>query len=195
MNDSQTNVVCLSIGALSVRYSKIQDRLSHTIGLVSGNTYLPFLESIEGSEQQPWPESPPMQQVVEECFTPETSPVLLGVGMSGNGHWSTAIESQQDQQLKFDIACKNSKNASFLGSTYRVLTCFQTPHRTNTIEMLLEPEKFLANSIVHRVEFKVSIGRLEYSDAKRRICVSPISASSSIQTHRWCYEVSLSVVG
>ena len=101
-------MVYLSAGALRVRYSKVRDRLSHTIGIVDGDIYLPLLESIEGSEEEPWPASPPMQQMVEECFTPGASPVLLGVGLSGNGHWSTAIESQKNHLLKFDIACKNS---------------------------------------------------------------------------------------
>ena len=195
MNDSRTNTICLSAGALRVRYSKLRDRQSHIIGIAVGESYLPLLESIEGSEEQPWPESPPMQQMVEECFTPGTRPVLLGVGMSGNGHWSTAIESQRDQQLKFDIACKNSKSSTFFGSTYRVLTCVQQSPRLNTIEFILEPSKLPANFFVPRIEFDVSIGRLEFSNAERRICISPNSGSSSIQTHRWCYEISIFKVG
>ena len=194
MNDSRTNTICLSAGALRVRYSKLRDRQSHIIGIAVGEAYVPLLESIEGSEEQPWPESPPMQQMVEECFTPGTSPVLLGVGMSGNGHWSTAIESRHDQQLKFDIACKNSKSSTFFGSQYRVLTRVQLSPRLSAIELLLDPKKLPANFIVPRIEFDVSIGRLEFSNAERRICVSPNSASSSIQTHRWCYEISLFMV-
>ncbi len=188
-------MVCLSSGALSVRYSKLRDRLSHTIGIGVGDDYLPLLESIEGSEEQPWPESPPMQQMVKECFTPGTSPVLLGVGMSGNGHWSTAIKSPHDEQLKFDIACKNSKSSTFLGSQYRVLTHVQQSLRLNAIELLLDPKKLPTNFVVPRIEFDVSIGQLELSNAERRICVSPNSVSSSIQTHRWCYAISFFIDG
>ncbi|HUP80323.1 MAG TPA: hypothetical protein VM260_17340 [Pirellula sp.] len=188
-------MVCLSSGALSVCYSKLQDRLSHTIGIGDGDAYIALLESIEGSEEQPWPESPPMQQMVEEGFTPGTSPVLLGVGMSGNGHWSTAIESLHDEQLKFDIACKNSKSSTFLGSQYRVLTHFRPSLRLNAIELLLDPKKLPANFVVTRIEFDVLIGQLELSNAERRICVSPCSVSSSIQTHRWCYAISFCTAG
>ncbi len=187
-------MVYLSAGVLSVRYSKVRDRLSHTIGIVDGDTYLPLLESIEGSEEEPWPASPPMQQMVEECFLPGTSPVLLGIGLSGNGHWSTAIESQNSRLLKFDIACKNSKGSTFFGSQYRILTHVQRSSRPNTIEILLDTKQLAVSFIVPRIECSVSIGRLEFSDVERRIRVSPNSELSSIQTHRWCYEISLFVV-
>ncbi len=187
-------MVYLSAGALSVRYSKVRDRLSHTIGITDGDTYLPLLESIEGSEDEPWPASPPMQQMVEECFRPGTSPVLLGVGLSGNGHWSTAIESQNDRLLKFDIACKSSKGSTFFGSQYRALAHVQPTSRANTIEILLAPGKLLESFIVPRIECSVSIGRLKFSEVERRIQVSPNSELSSIQTHRWCYEISLFAV-
>lgn len=187
-------MISLSAGALSVRYFKLRDRLSHTIGIGDGDSYLPLLESIEGSEEEPWPASPPMQQMVEECFRPGTSPVLLGVGLSGNGHWSTAIESQNNHLLKFDIACKNSKLSTFFGSQYHVLTHVQALTRPNSIELLLEPEKLPANFIYRRIECSVSIGRLEFSEAERRIRFSPNSQVSSIQTHRWCYEICLFVV-
>ncbi len=115
----------LSAGMLCVQYSKSNDRLSHTIGILIDDSYLPLLESIEGSEEEPWPASPPMQQMVEECFSPGAPPVLLGVGLSGNGHWSIAVETLASKRLKFDVACKNSKNAAWLGSQYRVLVPFK----------------------------------------------------------------------
>lgn len=179
------DMISLSAGALSVRYSKLRDRLSHTVGIAVGDSYIPLLESIEGSEEEPWPASPPMQQMVEECFTPGTSPVLLGVGLSGNGHWSTAIETQKIGQLKFDIACKNTKSSTWFGSQYRILAPIQPSIRPNSIEFFVEPA---------RIELSMSIGRLDFCDAERRVRVSPISEPSSIQTHRWCYEISLMAV-
>ncbi len=176
------DMISISAGALSVRYSKLRDRLSHTVGIAVGDSYTPWLESIEGSEDESWPASPPMQQMVEECFTPGTGPVLLGVGLSGNGHWSTAIETQTSGRLKFDIACKNTKSSTWFGSQYRLLAPIQPSIRPNSIEFLVESV---------RIELSMSIGRLDFSDADRRVRVSPISEPSSIQTHRWCYEISL----
>ena len=176
------DMISISTGALSVRYSKLRDRLSHTVGIAVGDSYIPLLESIEGSEEEPWPASPPMQQMVEECFTPGTSPVLLGVGLSGSGHWSTAIETQNIGQLKFDIACKNTKSSTWFGSQYRLVAPIQPSIHPNSIGFLVESA---------RMELSMSIGRLDFSDAERSVRVSPISEPSSIQTHRWCYEISL----
>ncbi len=178
-------MISLSAGALSVRYSKVRDRLSHTIGIVVEDSYIPWLESIEGSEEEAWPVSPPMQQMVEECFTPGASPVLLGVGLSGNGHWSTAIETQNTGELKFDIACKNSKSSTWFGSQYLLLIPTQPSIRPNSIEIFAKRV---------RMELSMSMGRLDYSASERRIRVSPISDPSSIQTHRWCYEIGHMVV-
>ncbi len=179
------DMISLSAGALSVRYSKLRDRLSHTVGMVVGDSYIPLLESIEGSEEEPWPASPPMQQMVEECFTPGASPVLLGVGLSGNGHWSTAIDTQKNGRLKFDIACKNTKSSTWFGSQYRLLAPIQPSIRANSFEIFIETA---------RMELSMSIGKLDFLDAERRVRVSPLSEPSLIQTHRWCYEISLMAV-
>ena len=174
-------MVYLSAGALTVRYSKLGDRLSHTIGIQDGDSYLPLLESIEGSPEEPWPASPPMQQMVAESFTPGASPVLLGVGLSGNGHWSTAIETQHSRLLKFDIACKNSKSSHSMGSEYRVLIPTESGPRPDSIVLLIEGTQ--------RIEIGVTIGQLEFSESEHRLRVVPKSNPTSIQTHRWCYEI------
>lgn len=177
-------MVYLSAGALTVRYSKLGDRLSHTIGIQDGDSYLPLLESIEGSPEEPWPASPPMQQMVAESFTPGASPVLLGVGLSGNGHWSAAIETLNSRILKFDIACKITKSSHSMGSEYRVASPTELGPRSDSIVLL--PES------IPRIEIVVSIGQLKFFEIERRIRVVPKSNPSSIQTHRWCYEIRLS---
>lgn len=185
-------MVSLSAGALTVRYSKTGDRLSHTIGIVDGDSYLPWLESIEGSPDEPWPVSPPMQQMVSESFAPGASPVLLGVGLSGNGHWSTAIETKHSRLLKFDIACKNSKSSDWLGSEYRLLSPAQSGIRPDTIAFLLETGEHVANGKSSaRIEMGVTIGLLELYSDEHRVRVRPKSDPASIQTHRWCYEITL----
>jgi len=178
-------MVSLTAGVLTVRYSKFRDRLSHTIGIIHGETLFPLLESIEGTEQEPWPASPPMQQMVEESFSPGASPVLLGVGLSGNGHWSTAIETQRDQLLKFDIACKNSKSSSWFGSEYRVLAAAQSG-ADGSVWMSLDPIQCET-----RIEISVPIGQLQFFVLEQKIRFSPLSDPSDILTHRWCYEIRL----
>ncbi len=184
-------MILLTAGSLSVRYFKLRDRLTHSIGVVVGDTFIPVLEAIEGSADDPWPPSPPMQQMVEESFTPDASPVLLGVGLSGNGHWSSAIESKECLCLKFDIACKNSKPSTEFGSTYRVLGKIQSTMESNSVGIVLATTTLMANNVVTRIDFLVTIGRMDFSDGEGYIKVSPMSNSNSMQTHRWCYEVRL----
>ena len=184
-------MISLTAGSLCVRYTKLRDRLTHTIGIVVGDAYVPILEAIEGSAEAPWPPSPPMQQMVEESFKPNASPVLLGVGLSGNGHWSSAIETIESRGLKFDIACKNSKSSTEFGSQYRVLGDLQPSPRPNSFEIVLAATDRIANNETTRIEFAVTIGRMDPSASVGHIKVSPMSDPSSMQTHRWCYEVSL----
>lgn len=183
------DMISLTAGMLSVRYSKLPDRLTHTIGIILGETYVPVLEAVEGSAKDPWPPSPPMQQMVQESFTPDANPVLLGVGLSGNGHWSSAIETKDSRGLKFDIACKNSKSSTELGSRYRVLGTIQPSVRPNSVEIVLAAENRIANNEITRIELEVTMGRLHTLVAEGDIKVSPTSDPRLSQTHRWCYEV------
>ena len=186
-------MVSLSSGELTVRYFKLGDRVAHAIGLVRDDAFVPILESIEGSELEPWPVSPPMQEMVEESFTPDASPVLLGVGLSGNGHWSTAVEAKDGPLLKFDIACKNSKSSSSLGSEYRIATKYAwKPSEVSSqkITLMLDSKIILA-----KIELVASIGQLNFSSSEDRIRISPISDPGTILTHRWCYELSLVSIG
>jgi hypothetical protein len=178
-------MVSLFAGALCVRYSQCRDRLTHRIGVVEADVFVPFLEAIEGTENESWPSSPPMQQMVEERFSPTVQPVLLGVGLSGNGHWSTAVESigpisgSEMRSLKFDIACKNSKPSSWFGSRYRLLAeCLQA-----------DSSSIVLHIAKRQLELRVSIGVLEFSESDQQIQIAPMTNPSSIQTHRWCYGV------
>ncbi len=178
-------MISLSAGTLTVRYTKWQDRLCHTIGIVYEDVFVPFLESVEGNADEPWPTSPPMQQMVEESFSPSANPVLLGVGLSGNGHWSTAIETQLAHGLKFDIACKNSKGATRFGSEYRVLAKAERGIEGGAISLQRDTTAGKAT-----VEIAVSIGEIRFLPDEQKIRICPQSDPESIRTHRWCYEVS-----
>ena len=180
--------VSLSAGPLCIRFQSFQDRLSHTIELQCGDISIPLLESIEGSPADPWPVSPPMQQMVEECIGPGASPVLLGVGLSGNGHWSAAIESHADSTLKLDIACKNSKPSTWFGSRYRVLT-EGMPGDATTFNLhsnsLVDP----AGQSPWPIEVKVLIGSLHFCPGDQALTIRPDSSPETAMTHRWCFQV------
>lgn len=185
--------VSLSAGPLCVRFQSVDDRLSHSIGILSGEAFVPFLESIEGSSSDAWPQSPPMQQMVEEHIGSSNQPVLFGVGLSGNGHWSMAIDSPSESVLKFDIACKISKSATRLGSNYRLLvdSSMQTSHGAPSQQRLvLCNRNETSNDKASKIELKMLIGCLQAS--QNELVIVPAESPDKIQTHRWCFQIALS---
>jgi len=181
----------LRAGLLNIRFIKSADRLAHCIGLqtsseVSGG-FLPVLESIEGDAKEAWPASPPMQQIVQEFIGHNSAPVLLGVGLSGNGHWSGAVEKTSAGSLKLDIACKSSKPASCLGSQYRVVGVTKIDFGNNEIRLTTETG---SNESVNLV-LSAAIGTVSLAEENRLISIVPCSDPASVQTHRWCYSVAI----
>ena len=189
-----TSVAELPAGLLSIRFIKSGDRLAHCIGLQTSSKglggFLPVLESIEGDAQEAWPASPPMQQIVQESIGQNSAPVLLGVGLSGNGHWSGAVEKTSSGSLKLDIACKISKPASYLGSRYRMAGETEVDFKNNEIRLTVKKE---SNENVTLV-LSAAIGKVSMVKENRLIVIVPGSEPSLIQTHRWCYNVAIGPV-
>lgn len=192
----------LSAGKLVVRYSKNNDRLSHSIGIETDRGPVVILESIEGSSDDPWPISPPMQQVVSEKIGGQSGdqPVLLGVGLSGNGHWSIAVDAidldvsneakpaASGSGLRFDVACKTSKPATFLGSTYRLLPSWRMVEVDKaTYELKLATDSTPAVSIV----MQCISGDLKWRPDESQIAVLPGTSPALATTHRWCHSIKI----
>jgi hypothetical protein len=97
------------------------DRYAHRLERVEGGVVVPLLESIEGSDLDRWPPSPPLQQLSLEKL-PDGRNVALLVGMAGASHWSlTAERDPSETGLLFDVACRVKEPPEFLGSDYRAL--------------------------------------------------------------------------
>ena len=77
-------------------------------------------KSIEGDTEDPWPCSPPLQQLSREHINEAN--VILGVGAAGRGHWSISVEIDQEvtSAFKFDLACRCPEPPDFLGSQYQL---------------------------------------------------------------------------
>ena len=98
-----------------------RDRYAHTVALVDGARLVPLLASREGSTDELWPPSPPLQTLhVEE--RPDDSQVCLLVGMAGLSHWSLSVEAHTNStHLAFDAACRIQAPPDMLGSRYRTM--------------------------------------------------------------------------
>ncbi len=95
------------------------DRYAHRLERLEGGAATQLLESIEGSDLDRWPPSPPLQQLMLEQL-PDRRPVALLVGMAGANHWSLSVEAEPgDAALVFDVACRIKDEGARLGSSYR----------------------------------------------------------------------------
>jgi len=102
-------------GALRVEFLHSADRYSHRILLVEAGAATLLLTSQEGTAEDYWPPSPPLQQLSIEDRGPLQ--VALAVGMAGSSHWSMSVETAPGRLL-FDIACRRREEPLWLGSRY-----------------------------------------------------------------------------
>ncbi|WP_254514022.1 hypothetical protein [Anatilimnocola floriformis] len=126
--------------ALRVDFDRAHDRWQHRVFLVvPANSEIVgpvlLLESIEGTADDDWPISPPLQFVSIET-RPKQLPVALLMGMSGDGHWSASIEQlAADQTLRFDIACRAKSRPANLGSRYRIGPRVENAQQDNSVQL------------------------------------------------------------
>ncbi|MBI3465753.1 MAG: hypothetical protein HY000_22275 [Planctomycetes bacterium] len=129
-------------GGLRVVFARAGDRFSHTIGYVARSAsdfrlptsdfrsptsdlhFVPLLESIEGTPDDAWPASPPLQSLHCED-RPDGKQLALLVGMAGRSHWSLSLELDPALgTVTCDVACRLHDEPGALTSTYRIV---QTP--------------------------------------------------------------------
>jgi hypothetical protein len=105
---------------IRVEFTPRGDRYVHIISMLDPSGQIqPLLESVEGSADDPWPPSPPLQSLSIETLPDGRSAALL-VGMAGRSHWSASIEPDRDAPaLIFDVACRHPERPLSLGSRYR----------------------------------------------------------------------------
>jgi hypothetical protein len=79
-----------------------------------------LLTSVEGTPDQTWPPSPPLQQVCNEII--DAVPAALAIGMAGSSHWSVSFHlvDPQRPQLRVEVACLTQDVSGQLSSLYRL---------------------------------------------------------------------------
>jgi hypothetical protein len=178
---------------LRVDFDRALDRWKHRISLVlpekSGVVSpLLLLESVEGTSQEDWPVSPPLQFVSIEP-RPKKPPVALLMGMAGGSHWSASIEQYPAERfLRFDIACRAKSRPEKLGSRYRIAPRVHcqtpgddaTPSRLSagglTFELSGETNEEAPSSLIQAAEQELYIH-----------FGAPVI--SEPQTYRWVYQL------
>jgi len=105
--------------SLRCTFIKSGQRFVHTMDCIFDGNAVPQVSSVDGIVDDPWPPSPPWQELhVHE--QPERSPALMLVGRAGKSHWSMTVTVAPEQiAFVFDVACRIREMPAFLGSTYR----------------------------------------------------------------------------
>jgi hypothetical protein len=152
---------------LRIEFAWRNDRYGHVISFVNAAGESAFLlESIEGSDDDGWPSSPPLQSLSIENLPDGRSAALL-VGMAGRSHWSASVEPNVDQSgLTIDIACRHSQESKWLGNRYRRLSAAAE-------DLLIE-----ANGADVAIE-------CEY------VSIRPLTAACAVKTTRWQFAMSM----
>ncbi len=118
----------LTAGDLRVKFVRRGDRIGHVIECVDVNRSIELVESCEGSADERWPASPPVQEL-EPAVGPMSPTTLQAnapqvawlIGRAGASHWSASVEARPDGTITFDVACRLGEEPAWLGSRYRVI--------------------------------------------------------------------------
>lgn len=108
-------------GGLRVVFRRLADRFAHRVEWMACGGVISLVESIEGTADEDWPASPPLQELHFQRRA-EGNQLALLVGRAGASHWSMSIElDPAAAQISFDVACRVRAAPGRLGSRYRRL--------------------------------------------------------------------------
>ncbi|MEM8947614.1 MAG: hypothetical protein AAGD11_20760 [Planctomycetota bacterium] len=118
---------------LRVEFTKQGDRFGHSLyGMGDGEKTL-LLRSIEGSDSDEAPPSPPFAEVHQQCET-----VFLS-GATTAGHWSMSVELH-DGTVVFDVACRVKHEVDWLGSRYEIASQTYSLLESDTTTLAVDAE-------------------------------------------------------
>lgn len=110
----------LSAAGLRLHFARSGDRYVHQVTWLdaAGTEHL-LLATVEGDDTNPWPPSPPLQDLHLESRAAGAT-VALAVGMAGRSHWSLSVEAMPQGELRFDVACRANDPPGPLASSYQL---------------------------------------------------------------------------
>jgi hypothetical protein len=179
---------------LRITFVRRGDRYGHRlsavlVGQAGGESIVPLAESVEGTSDDPWPPSPPLQSVSIEKL-PDGRTVALLVGMAGRSHWSASIEEVREQcGVQFDLACRCQAPGT-LGSQYAPLPGAIIAVAADGSACVWNPARDVAVTITAGNEV-VSLAALARGEVPH-VCIIPSAmAGARGATIRWQYRAKL----
>jgi hypothetical protein len=162
------------------------DRHGHVILIRLQNEVLEILESVEGTDDDEWPPSPPLQQIHEQELP--SGSVIWGLGMSGSSHWSGSFAFETDghsdtRRLHAELALRSDSRNADAVSTYRVIDPKTTVNKTT--ETSLEVSTQLS---ALKISVDLERAQLEWIPERRLLTVRPrVIPESTKVTQSWDY--------
>jgi hypothetical protein len=187
-------IVILQAGTLRIRFEKRTDRFTHVLEWVDADRMIPMMESVVGHAEDAWPVDVPLQEVVLESIGKDQRTVALGVGKSGYGHWSAAVEPLEiaPSLVRWDIACRVERTPERLLSSLRWLGGTQDDFMASGDPKRWEASCPTPNGKPCTLSIAVEIGQLHWDSKQKIVSVLPAVAMDRRGTARWCYTVRLS---
>ena len=140
--------------AVKLVFEQRNDRWAQQWFLITDQGRNVFLTSAEGTPDQNWPPSPPLQEVSRHELA--TGDAVLCVGMAGKSHWSASysVESStqpsQPIQINADLACLQKGASSVpvemlaIGSTFELdAACTVVASTEGRIEVSLNADQIV----------------------------------------------------
>lgn len=167
-----------------VEFFRFDDRVAHRIARLTASGCAILATSIEGTPDQDWPPSPPLQHVHFEQRGHGDRVALL-VGMAGRSHWSASAEMDSvTGALVWDVACRTADLPAWLGTTY---------YLGAPASVLAATARFQIGDQCATIVFRTGDGEpihAEQCDGQLRWRV-PAVAAPQARTIRWQYRIAL----
>ena len=178
---------------LRIDFIRKTDRYQQLLWLIAGESEVCVLATVEGTGQQEWPPSPPLQHL-HQHETPAGDLALLGVGMAGTSHWSLAVEASMDQPtFCCDVACRVRERPGNLAVTWVLgenVAVNSNTERSVELSTAIGPVRI---SVDEKDEFAADIfvgQKVEHGS--HQICLSPQTTTAAPPTtFRWRYGIEL----
>jgi hypothetical protein len=178
---------------LRIDFERKIDRYQQALWLIAGEREVCVVTTVEGTGQQAWPPSPPLQQL-HQHQTPAGNLAVLGVGMAGTSHWSLAVEAGADQpSLCCDVACRVKEVPDDLAVTWELGENVAVNTDSELLVELSTPLGRVRISVGEEDEFAAAIGvnkRLELPGGQIRLSPQRTNAAPPT-TFRWRYRIEL----
>jgi len=206
-NENRIKLVGDNQIAIQLSFGKLDDRWAHDWQWVDGDQVQTLLKSREGSQDQNWPPSPPLQEISHHELP--SGEAILGVGMAGKGHWSASFSMDDTTSIvaggktetgtiKADLAClqksvmtekeETAETWTALGSSYETGSCEIEQVSDQQVRLVL-PQATLVLEAISNGEMQT---RLKWDGLVLRVI--PVEFSNSpVAATRWGYRLQFAV--